>query len=318
MSRYSGVPHKWAHRVQNRSGKVAGRAGNVFYEGEKIYSYGYHFCIARLLPNDIVVYGTHTYSPSTASHQAAVRGAVSHLRTVYCRDPDASAWRNKEYAEREIEDALAEPPKLAKFKELKRLGGRIAARREAEKFNAYLAALPEKERNTTPFDLTEARFNHTPEEAERYAQLVREEQDRQSLRDLKREERWNAQREKREADMKAAEERLKTLVPDWRAHKYGGYIPYHLPTMLRLSQDRETVETSRGADIPVSHAKRLWPLIQNCRAVGKGLTDRNVRLGHYTLTEIRPDGSIVVGCHMISFQEIEQIAVQLGLIEATV
>lgn len=316
MSRYSGVPHKWAHRVQNRSGKVAGRAGNVFYEGEKIYSYGHHFCIARLLPNDVVVYGTHTYSPSTASHQAAVRSAVSHLRTVYCHDPGNSAYRNKEFAQREIEDALAEPPKLAKFKELKRLGARVAARRKAENFNTYLAALPKEEsKGVKPFDLTEPRFNHTPEDAQRYAQLVREEQERQLLRDAKREERWAAQRERREADMKAAEEKAKTRIPDWRNHIYTGYMPYSMPTMLRLSKDGTSVETSKGAEIPVSHAKRLWPVIQNCKAVGLGLKDRAIKLGHFTLTRINDDGSIVVGCHDIPYSEIELIARELGLIE---
>jgi hypothetical protein len=316
MSRsYSGVPHKWAHRVENRSGKVAGKAGNVFYEGERIYSYGHHFCIARLLPSNVVVFGTHKYSSSTGNHQASVRGAVLHLRTVYCHDPAASPSSNKQFAQSEIEDALAEPPKLAKFKELKRLGARVTARREAEKFNAYLAALPEEEsKGVKPFDLTEARFNHTPEEAERYAQLVREERERQTLRDAQREERGSARRERRPADMAAAAEKAKTRIPDWRNHKYDGGM-WNLPTMLRLSKDKQNVETSKGADIPVTHAKRLWPIIQNCKAVGKGFNDRQIRLGHYTLSEIRPDGSIVVGCHDIPYAEIELIARELGLIE---
>lgn len=317
MSRYSGIPHKWAHRVQNRSGRVAGRAGNVFYEGEKIYSYGRHFCIARLLPNDIVIYGTHTYSSSTTSHQAAVRGAVSHLKVVYCHDPDDSACGNKVVAECHIQDTLAELPKLTKFKELKRLGARLRARSEAEKFNAYLAALPEGEsKGVEPFDLTEPRFNHTPEEAARYAVLVREEQERQNLREAKREERWAAARERRAINMRLAEERAKTRIPDWRNHVPGVYLGYGMPTLLRLSKDGENVETSKGADIPVSHAKRLWPLIQNCRAVGKGLADRIVRLGLYMLDEIKPDGSIIVGCHNIPYSEIELIAGQLGLLQS--
>jgi hypothetical protein len=116
-------------------------------------------------------------------------------------------------------------------------------------------------------------------------------------------------------DLKRAEEKAKTLIPDWRNHVPGIYLPHTMPTMLRLSQNRETVETSKGADIPVSHAKRLWPVIQNCKALGKGLTGRDIRLGHYVLNEIRPDGSIVVGCHDIPYSEIELIARELGLIE---
>jgi hypothetical protein len=36
-------------------------------------------------------------------------------------------------------------------------------------------------------------------------------------------------------------------------------------------------------------------------------------VGHYRLTKIRGDGSMVVGCHDIPYSEIEMIARQLGL-----
>lgn len=313
MSRnYSGVPHKWAHRATNRAGKVAGRAGNVFYEGEKIYSYGKHFCIARLLPSNVVVFGRHTYSPSTGSHQAAVRGAASHLRTVYCHDPDNSAYRNKAIVENDIKQALEDPPVLAKFKELKKLGGKIRARSLAAEFNEYLAALPEDEQCVEPFDL--AQFEHTPQEAARYAVLVREEQARQEVRNERGAERLRGRRERYLAAQEVAAEKLKTRIPDWRNHDYQGSM-YDLPTMLRLSKDGVNVETSKGADIPVTHAKRLWPLIQDVRAKGVPLHNREFRLGHYTLTHIRHDGGIVVGCHDIAYEEIEGIAKQLGLLE---
>lgn len=38
------VMHYWANKVQSE-----GRAGNVFFEGDKVYSYGRHFVIARAL-----------------------------------------------------------------------------------------------------------------------------------------------------------------------------------------------------------------------------------------------------------------------------
>lgn len=45
LSDRSEVAHYWANKVQPE-----GKAGNMFYVGDKIYSYGYHFCIARHVP----------------------------------------------------------------------------------------------------------------------------------------------------------------------------------------------------------------------------------------------------------------------------
>jgi hypothetical protein len=92
-----------------------------------------------------------------------------------------------------------------------------------------------------------------------------------------------------------------------------------VPTMLRLSKDGKSVETSKGANIPVSFARRLWNYITDIRANGfpKGMEENygaGQRLGHYTLNRIEADGSIVVGCHQIAYVEIEGIAKQLGLL----
>jgi hypothetical protein len=99
----------------------------------------------------------------------------------------------------------------------------------------------------------------------------------------------------------------------------------NLPPALRLAnKDPEgkagnmIVQTSRGAEIPVSDALKLWPVIVSVKA-GARLADDALRLvrrlGVYNLTTIRPDGSIVVGCHDIAWCEIEYIAVALELIK---
>lgn len=37
------VCHYWANQIQPE-----GRAGNVYFDGPRIYSYGRHFCMARI------------------------------------------------------------------------------------------------------------------------------------------------------------------------------------------------------------------------------------------------------------------------------
>jgi len=76
------------------------------------------------------------------------------------------------------------------------------------------------------------------------------------------------------------------------------------PVALRVV-DTE-VQTSMGARIPVSHAKRLWPVIESVRA-GTGTFEPGAPVGVYKLTRINKDGSIVVGCHDIPYSEIEYV-----------
>jgi hypothetical protein len=282
------LAHSWAHQL-----KTEDKGSSFFYVGPKIYSFGHHFCIARILPSGVVVFGTHRWSGSyTSRHQSLARSAVSHKKLVYCHDPDASARENRETTLKEIAAALIEGESLRK-KPHTRAAAKARAIHLAEEFNEYLAAIPAKEVHATqPIDLSQ--FDAIREEAQQAKALAEAEA---------------KEREKRR--VVEYQERLDR----WRRFDYHGFLGMNVPDALRLSKDGQNVETSRGANIPVSHAKRLWPLIENVRAVKQPLTGRDFKLGHYTLTEIKADGSIVVGCHNISYAEIETIAKMLGLLE---
>lgn len=303
FSSHSELAHVWA---QGRQEEGRASDGRMFFNKGRLYSYGLHFCIARILPSGVVVYGNHTYSPSTGKHQSLARSAVSHRRKVYCEDPDTLALYNRDHTKRRMKGLLEDAVTERRVKPATRVGNKLEALRLAQEFNEYLAALPEAERHSVePFDLNVLEVS----EVER--QIVRdydaEVQARRQVRNAQTAERSRI----RYAQLALAETEK---IAKWRTHEYT-YALHNVPTMLRLSKDGQSVETSRGADIPVSHAKRLWPLIENVRAVGKPLTDRDVHLGHYTLTEIKVDGSIVVGCHDIAYEEIERIAKALGLLE---
>lgn len=71
------VCHVWAQQTQSQ-----GRAGNIFFEGKSIYSYGRHFEMARFVDDETVFITTRGYSVSTARHLSLVRRAVRH-KTVF-------------------------------------------------------------------------------------------------------------------------------------------------------------------------------------------------------------------------------------------
>jgi len=84
------------------------------------------------------------------------------------------------------------------------------------------------------------------------------------------------------------------------------------------------VETSHGARFPLSHALRAMRIIQRLRAnreadKAEGLerhydaplyrhNGHTIHLGHYALDEVRADGTIIAGCHIITPAEFDRFA----------
>lgn len=279
------VAHYWANGFQSE-----GRAGNMFFEGARIYSYGRHFCIARMLPNDAVAFTTRDYSVNTMRHKSEVRSAIRQQRIVYCHDPADSARQNMAYARHAIRDALlaSERPRI---RQTTRDAHKARALALADNANAYLGALPEEERQGQE-PINTGALENVRAELERAEEAAREIADEQ--------------RRARHGDL------LESLE-QWRRHEvYVRTGLYELPPALRLSQGGSEVETSHGARIPVTDARKLWALIQRAREGRRDFTPGEpVPVGAYRLTKIRADGSIVVGCHDIAFAEIERIAVAL-------
>ena len=74
-----------------RAGRNYG--GTLFFEDRTIYSYGWHFPIARRLGGFAVLFNPGRYSPTTSRHQNLVRRACEGL-TVY--DCPPNEWDAKE------------------------------------------------------------------------------------------------------------------------------------------------------------------------------------------------------------------------------
>lgn len=88
-----------ARRFAN--GYTSGSSQHVFIDGDRIYSYGRHFCIARRV-NGVVLLTTRTYSNSTAKHVGLVWRALKDSEMVECYDPDAPSEVNMKHYDEEI------------------------------------------------------------------------------------------------------------------------------------------------------------------------------------------------------------------------
>lgn len=76
----SEVCHVWAHQRQPHG---RNKNSSIYFEGPTIYSYGYHFPMATIMPDDYVLINNNPYSPTTVKHQASVRSSVSHKERLY-------------------------------------------------------------------------------------------------------------------------------------------------------------------------------------------------------------------------------------------
>ncbi len=283
------VFHAWANRAYPEA-----KSNSVSYQGENLYSY--KACIAKLHGSDIVIFADRTWTVTTSSHQSDARQATSHMKRVYCHDPEASPARNKDWIENRIARLLLSIPTPVMTKKGHEAVNSVKARERtqacalslANQFNDYLKVVG----GTDPIDTTNL---------EQYRILL---------------ERRNAEQlAAQEAARKAAALQATERLEMWRKRDVNVRTSglHVLPCALRLSVDGTKIETSHGAEIPVDDATTFWPIIKRVKRDGEDRQPANVMLGHYRLNLIRGDGSIKVGCHNIAYSELEAMAKLLGL-----
>lgn len=283
------LAHIWASNTQ-----YEGRANTVFFENGTIYSYGRHFPVARFLPDhaNIVLFTDRGYSVTTAKHKSIIRSAIpSSYKVIYCDDPSRSHDHNIGVWHRAVDSLRAQF--ASKTHKISR--GNIAVNifRACESAEVYCNALK--------LDVP-AWTNETDAEMSARDYVYELAKAREAKKELKR-----AESEKLMA-IKASER-----LPLW---ENGDNVPmdglYLLDTRLRIKG--ETIETSRGARIPVSDAIKLWPLLVRAKNSGKTLEAglHSINLGSYRFNSF--DGEkLIVGCHTIAWPQLEKMAGQLNL-----
>jgi hypothetical protein len=104
-------------------------------------------------------------------------------------------------------------------------------------------------------------------------------------------------------------------IAKWRAGEEV-HLPHELDTMLRISRDGagedRCIETSRGARVPLAVAPGLWRMVKSVHAGTAWSGPLGFRVGSYTLDEVKSDGSLIIGCHTLPYEELALLAKQLG------
>lgn len=305
FNNHAEVCHVWAQGTQE-----SGRSGNIFFTNTtELYSYGYHYLMAKLHTRKgrrFALVNSYVYSASTSQHLGHTRDALRDLMPYFTvSDPsDVSkavadldkqvlqaldaALKRKFFAdsywereESEKESILAGiQSKVSKTNELRELLGRAPFKMPAAKYREVVEHLTK----------LEERYN-SPERAIKRAEKRAE---KQAERDAW-EKRWEEDRKKREADS------AKNLAL-FRAGERFEYFESEFD-LLRIRGNR--VETSRHATVPLDRAKLMLQALED----GKDL--RGMRIGDFTFRglESTEDNQpvVVIGCHRILLSEAKDV-----------
>lgn len=309
------VAHLWAHRTQSTA-RNGGR-DNFYFRGDTIYSYGEHFPIARHVTGTRgragVLFTTRTYSNTTNKHIWAVRGALRglDLPTFNVEYPGVTEHGHnlEDYAKRFTAALELAAKARGKAEEHRGTAERVAA--EARAYADFFGVRWSK--------ALAAKFAISDK-------LMGE------LADKVKAQRQAAKAAAAERERKAAERirvNREVFLPAWlagaRQVEHNGQLlsvtNYTLGDLGGLDYLRvkpgepDTVETTRGATVPLDHVRRAWPVLAALRAAGKGYraNGHTIHVGAFAIDEMEADtGLIRAGCHRIAWSEAERFAKSQG------
>lgn len=283
------VLHLWANQSQSDA-----RCKNVFFQGDSVWSYGYHYKLGKLHSvkgKTVALINSERYSATTAKHQSYARQAVNHLFWLESSDVES------------IDTAIAETQdKLINslfdvFNQRSFYGGDDLSYflteftvKEVKRFNKICDLIGKKAlKIDIPSDYFELVRAHVAQCLEREAASKTPE----AL------EKKRLEREKRETKVR---EKLAEKIHAWER---GGPLVAELrdlsPQLIRAND--LYVETTRGAQVPVKDALELFGKLLN------GTAKPNEEIGSFRFTSKHGD-EVRVGCHVISFEQAKSVLTQ--------
>jgi hypothetical protein len=77
-------------------GEIKGYNKHMYIEGSTIYSYGYHFPIAKRYGKNLYLFNSHGYSNTTRHHKSLVMQVISSHNAIIIHLPDCKVLKAQE------------------------------------------------------------------------------------------------------------------------------------------------------------------------------------------------------------------------------
>jgi hypothetical protein len=252
-----------------------GRSGNVFFYGDKIYSYGYHYLLAEFIDDNTIVINNAGYSSTTNKHINFV------------------TWGTRQYKQfftTQCEIGLV-------YNQVLYLQGKLATARKPENYINKILSLFDslneyiqyrKDKNTpkdTRYKAIKAIVKHLNIDSVQYQNKLA------------------AAKKKDELAKKRKEaKQIKEALTKWYNYEVNSFRIGDTD-FLRLSQDGQMVETSQYVKVSIGEAKTLY------KAICNGVDIKGHRISNYTVNSI--NGRLKIGCHNIDMDSVHKVGKQL-------
>lgn len=289
------LPHLWAHQTQ---GYARNAQGNRSFCDEAFSSYS--TVVARRIKGTrgrvVYLLTTRQYSVTTSRLMGELREALRHETCFFADRIDTN--ENALKSMRADVDATMRAMGSPRIRESTR--GKLAEqmRAQIDKANSFAEFVGDRKRLKMPANLDEAIA-------------------RAKAKNLAKE---RSEQKRIVAAIKAFETQL---LPGWKEtgrldpdasmelrKKYG--IVKIDRAYLRIAG--EEIVTSHGARVPIEHVRKAMPIVNRILASGETYkrNGHTIHLGHYALDEIRKDGTVIAGCHVIPRSEVDWLNTNLS------
>jgi len=273
------IAHIWANDLN-----YSGQQSNLFYQGQTIYSYGYHFPIATHIACNTVLMTTRGYSNSTAKHIRLVLNAISHKNIIWCNNPKGSHAENIDAFLREIKNESANLVNARKPEKYLLIIEQIK-----NKLNKYLEHF---ELKLTAQQIKLISINSKGS----YLELIKKEKEQQAKADKKIISLGKKLYPVYVSNFRNGTKQDFTSAEQKAIDKY--YHSIGAPVIFKI-KDKE-IESSKGVKIPVDVAKRYIDKFYNQEIK---IDDRIL---NFKVIKLAKD-FIAVGCHNIFKNEIDYL-----------
>lgn len=256
--------HVFAQRSQSE-----GRSSNVFFYGDKIYSYGYHYLLAEFkeIKGETCIWiNDKGYSSTTSKHISEV---------------DYGTRQYKQYLASDVDFNLV-------YDNIKENYASLLKARKPEKYIPVIISKFESLINYPLFDKklkTTEKFKEIQKIYKSISkpELLAKAKETQKARELK--------------AKKIADEKLKVNLEKFENYELD-YIKND-EDFLRISLDGTRIETSQSVKVAVDDAKLLYKMIKSGRDI------KGHRISNYTVISI--NGHLKIGCHNINMDSVRKV-----------
>ena len=267
--------HDVAHLFALQSQSEAMNPNRSFYfEGTELFSYGRHFCIAKFVDANTLLFTERTYSNTTRKQISYSWQATSHIKKIHCAFPSGSHFENFNWW-------------------IARANEQLELLKRSRKPEKYVVELLDIEKRAKIYS------EYFGIEVDSKLQSLVSIQDKEKAEEYSRE----AAREEHERIAKAHKKELISF----REFKRDTIYTRNGFDYIRVNDFSEYFETSQGVRIPFAIGLRFYELL----SVGK--ITAGEKLMQYEVRDVNKE-SISIGCHTITFKEIKKAVKQCKII----